>query len=240
MLLNFAHRGALTEAPENTVPAFEKALAHGAHALELDVQLTKDDQLVVCHDHKLTRFNKEAKGRIRDYTLEELKKVDIGASFPGGAFAGVTVPTLEEVLAICPENIKLNIEIKNIPVIYPWIEELLINCLINNNRMQNTVISSFDHTALKRVREIAPEIELGMLFYYRMLEPWKYAANSGLNITSIHPNQVYTDREFIAHCHASGFQVYPFTVNSMQRYEELVDLGVDGVFSNEPGVFGSR
>lgn len=239
MVLNFAHRGSLTEAPENTLPAFEKALEHGAQALELDVQLTKDDKLIVCHDHKLTRFNKEANGRIRDYTLEEIKQIDVGTSF-AQEFSGVTLPTLEEVLAMCPRDVKLNIEIKNIPVIYPWIEELLINCLKKNNRTENVLISSFDHTSLKRVQEIAPEIELGMLIYYRMLEPWKYAQNSGLNISSIHPNQVYTDRKFVEHCKAAGFKVYPFTVNSIERYEELIAAGVDGLFSNNPKIFSEK
>lgn len=238
MVLNFAHRGSLTEAPENTLPAFQKAIDHGAKALELDVQLTKDDHLIVCHDHKLTRFNKDATGLIKDYTLEEIKKVDVGASF-SKEFSGVTLPTLKEVLAICPKDIKLNIEIKNIPIIYNWIEELLINCLTKNKRMQNVLISSFDHVALKRVQEIAPDIELGMLFYYRMLNPWEYAKNSGLNITSIHPNQIYTDQAFVENCKAFGYKVYPFTVNNLERYKELVDFGVDGVFSNEPKIFGA-
>jgi len=239
MILNFAHRGSLTEAPENTLPAFQKALDHGAQGLELDVQLTKDDNLVVCHDHNLTRFNKDARGRVKDYTLKEIKKIDVGASF-SEEFRDTTVPTLEEILEICPGDVKLNIEIKNIPVIYHWIEELLINCLQKNGRMHNVVISSFDHVALKRVQEIAPDMELGMLFYYRMLEPWKYAKNSGLHITSIHPNQLYVDREFVEQCKAAGYKVFPFTVNDVKRYEELVDFGVDGVFSNEMGIFGGE
>ncbi|RKQ34306.1 glycerophosphodiester phosphodiesterase [Oceanobacillus halophilus] len=236
MVLNFAHRGSLTEAPENTIPAFQKAMEQGANAIELDVQLTKDKQLIVCHDHTFRRLNPDVKGKIQDFTLKEIKNIDVGSSF-SGEYKGVTLPTLQEVLNICPEYILLNIEIKNIPVIYEGIEKILLDCLSENNRLENILISSFDHTALKKVQELNSDIPLGMLFYYRILEPWKYAQNSGLNITSIHPNQVYTDRLFIEYCKAYGFKVYPYTVNSVEHYEALLDYGVDGVFSNNPGVF---
>ncbi|WP_404455625.1 glycerophosphodiester phosphodiesterase [Virgibacillus necropolis] len=236
MVLNFAHRGSLTEAPENTVPAFEKAIKHGTEGIELDVQLTKDNKLVVCHDHKFTKYNKDVKGRIRDFTLEEIRQIDVGSKF-STEFKGVTLPTLEEVLEICPSDVKLNVEIKNIPVIYPGIEEILLDCLRSYDRLDNLVISSFDHVALEKIQQLAPDVELGMLFYYRILRAWDYAKNSGLNISSIHPNNVYTDREFVENCKQLGYKVYPYTVNSKKRYEELVGYGVDGVFSNNPEIF---
>lgn len=237
MVLNFAHRGSLTEAPENTLPAFQKAIEHGAEAIELDVQLTRDRQLVVCHDHKLTRFNESASKRIIDMSLEEIKGIDVSSSFEA-EFKGTTLATLEEVLEICPDDLLLNIEIKNIPVIYDGIEEKVMHSLKEHNRLHNVIISSFDHMALKKIQDIAPFLPIGMLFYYRILEPWKYARNSGIKVTSIHPNQVYTDREFVDQCKAFGYKVFPYTVNDVEHYEELVDFGVDGVFSNNPGVFG--
>ncbi|MCC2248681.1 MAG: glycerophosphodiester phosphodiesterase [Bacillota bacterium] len=236
MTLNFAHRGSMTEAPENTVPSFKKAIAHGTRAIELDVQLTKDHHLVVCHDHKLTKYNSSANQRIIDLTLEELKQIDIGSSFNGN-YTGITIPTLDEVLNHCPRDIFLNIEIKNIPVIYNGIEERLIRCLSHHNRFDNVLISSFDHLALKKIQEMVPNIPLGMLFYYRILNPWDYASQSGLTITSIHPNNVYTDKSFIENCHNRGYKVYPYTVNHKERYRELVNYGVDGVFSNNPEIF---
>ncbi|WP_330949212.1 glycerophosphodiester phosphodiesterase [Virgibacillus sp. MG-45] len=236
MVLNFAHRGSLTEAPENSIPAFQKALEHGTQAIELDVQLTKDNQLVICHDHKFTRYNNQVKGRIKDYTLHEIKQIDISAAF-GTAYKGTSLPTLQEVLDLCPKDIILNIEIKNIPVIYDGIEKILIDCLRANNRLENILISSFDHLALQKVQALEPGLELGMLFYYRMLRPWEYAKQSGLRISNIHPNQVYTDQEFVESCKAHGFKVYPYTVNDTKRYEQLLDFEVDGVFSNNPAIF---
>jgi len=236
MVLNFAHRGSLTEAPENTIPAFQKALEHGAKAIELDVQLTKDNHLVVCHDHKLTRFNKNATRLIKDYTIDEIKQIDVGDSFDK-EFKGTTLATLEEVLEICPKSTFLNIEIKNIPVIYDDIENILLLSLAEYNRLDNIIISSFDHLALKKIQQVNPSIPLGMLFHYRILNSWDYAKMSGLNVYSIHPNQVFVDDDFIRNCKNNGYKVYPYTVNTKDRYEELVSIGVDGVFSNTLEIF---
>ncbi|GAB4073150.1 glycerophosphodiester phosphodiesterase [Barrientosiimonas marina] len=237
MPLNFAHRGSLTEAPENTLPAFQKALDRGVRAIELDVQLTKDNHLVVSHDHHFTRFNPAIQGTIKDYTLEAVRRIDVGSAFSQD-FAGVSLPTLDEVLAICPETVLLNIEIKNIPVLYEGIERRLLETLEAHNR-GNVMISSFDHVALKRIQTLNPAIDLGMLFYYRLLRPWDYAVSSGLRIRSLHPNQVYVDQTFVQACRQLGYEVYPFTVNDPARYQELVDAGVDGVFSNNPAIFGA-
>lgn len=237
MILNYAHRGSLTEAPENTIPAFQKAINSGAKAIELDVQLSKDNELIVCHDHTFTRFNKNIKGRLNTFTLADIKQIDVGSSF-SKTYRNVSPPTLAEVLEICPKHIKLNIEIKNIPIIHEDIEHILIDCLDRHQLLDHVIISSFDHVALKKVQELAPQVELGMLFYYRILNAWDYAAQSGLNIKSIHPNNVYTDREFVESCKNRGYKVYPYTVNSKKRYEELLDFGVDGVFSNNPEIFG--
>lgn len=239
MVLNFAHRGSLTEAPENTLPSFQKAIENGAQGMELDVQLTKDRELVICHDHKLSRFNSNVTGLIKDYTLSEIKQIDVGASF-SDSYKGTTLITLDELLKICPEDLILNIEIKNIPVIYDGIEEILLDCLKKHHRMHGVLISSFDHVALANVQKLAPDMDLGMLFYYRMLAPWEYAANSGLRITSLHPNQIYVDQTFVQSCKGLGFKVYPFTVDSEERYRELVSFGVDGVFSNNLDVFVRR
>lgn len=239
MTINFAHRGSLTEAPENTIPAFQKAIEHGAEALELDVQLSKDNQLVVCHDYKPSRFDKDATGLINEYSLKEIKQIDVGSTF-GEEFAGIVIPTLEEVLNICPANICLNIEIKNIPVIYGGIEKILFSTLEKYGRLKNVMISSFDHVALKKVQALNLDIPLGMLFYYRILNTWDYAYNSGLKIKSIHPNQVYVDQQFVNECKRKGYKVYPYTVSDRDRYDELLEFGVDGVFSNNPEIFGMQ
>lgn len=109
----FAHRGVSSEAPENTLPAFRLALDQGCKAIELDVQLTKDHQLVVFHDDKLERTT-NGEGYLKDFTLSELKQKDAGKWY-SEEFQGVQIPTLREVLELVDRNILVNIEIKNVP-----------------------------------------------------------------------------------------------------------------------------
>lgn len=238
MVLNFAHRGSLTEAPENTLSAIQKAVEHNAKGIELDVQLTKDGHIVVIHDHKLSRFNKTA-GLVKNYTLKEIKQIDVGSSF-SEKFSGEPLATLEEVLNVVPKETMLNIEIKNIPIIYSGIEEKVLMCLEKCNRMDNVLFSSFDHHALANLQKLAPNIPIGLLFHYRFIRPWEYAKNCGLQVASIHPNAVYIDKVFIQACHHFGFKVYPYTVNNMDKYNRFVEWGVDGVFSNNPDIFKKR
>lgn len=238
MILNFAHRGSLKEAPENTLSSMKKALAHNPKAIELDVQLTKDGHLVVIHDQSFKRFNPAVKGFIKDFTLEEIKQIDVGSSF-SEAYAGESLTTLEAVLELVPKEVKLNIEIKNIPIIYEGIERKLLDVLKAYNRLDNIVISSFDHEALKKVQAFDADIPLGLLFYYRILEPWKYAKATGLKLASVHPLYTTLDQRFIDEFHDLGLKVYPFTVDNEGVYEQLIKLGVDGVFSNNPTIFGT-
>lgn len=239
MVLNFAHRGSLTEAPENTLSAFKRALEHGARAIELDVQLTKDNHLVVIHDHHFGRLNKKISGQINDFTLAEIKQIDVGSSF-SKEYAGETLATLDEVLELVPPDIVLNIEIKNIPLLHEGIEDILLNCLANHHREENILISSFDHVALKNVQKLASHFPLGLLFYYRMIRPWDYAKQTGIDVYSLHPNVVYVDQDFIASSHAAGYKVFPFTVNQEEDYIRLVKAGVDGGFTNNPRIFGMK
>lgn len=239
MVLNFAHRGSLTEAPENTLSAMKKALTHQPEGIELDVQLTKDNQLVVVHDHHFRRFNQNIPGHINDYTLAEINRIDVGSSF-SHEFAGESLATLDEILELVPRKVLLNIEIKNIPLLHEGIEAILLDCLDNHRRRDNLIISSFDHMALEKLQAKAPDIPIGLLFYYRFIRPWEYAKQTGLDIYSIHPNAVYLDETLIKSFHDAGYKVFPFTVNKEADYQKLVEAGVDGVFSNNPDIFGTK
>lgn len=236
-MFNFAHRGSLTEAPENTLPAMERSIQHKVKGIELDVQLTKDNRLIVVHDHCLSRYNKNTSGFIKDYTLEKIKKVDVGSSF-SKEYEGVTLATLEEVLQMLPKDVLVNIEIKNSPIVYEGIEDILIDCLRQYNRLDNVLISSFDHAALEKVQKRDPNLKLGLLFNHKFPKPWLYAKNCGMKITSIHPSVKQTSRKLVDESHKLGYKVFPYTVNKMKTYNRLMNIGVDGVFSNNPEIFG--
>ena len=106
-----AHRGANKHAPQNTIPAFLKAIELGADGVENDVHLTKDGELVICHNYTIDETS-DGKGNISDYTLEELKKFDFGSYFSPD-FAGTKIPTLHEFLEIADPFSIINVEIKS-------------------------------------------------------------------------------------------------------------------------------
>lgn len=235
MEIIFAHRGASFEAPENTLPAFELALKQGCKAIELDVHLTKDGQIVVCHDDDIERTT-DGMGLIKEMTLEELRQRDAGSWF-SEEYEGSRIPTLGEVLALCHQDITINIEIKNVPYFHQGIEAKVIEEIKKHDFMQNTIISSFDHQALLRTQHIAPDVKLGVLLANHLIEPWKYIEYSGIKAYSIHPICTFVDEAFMHACHQAGFKVFPFTVDERRMYQYLDELKVDGIFTNIPARF---
>src|SRR5699024_8462941 len=97
-----------------------------------------------------------------------------------------------------------------------------------------------DHIALEKVQAKAPDIPIGFLFFYRFIRPWEYIKQTGLDVYSVHPNAVYLDEALIKSFHDAGYKVFPFTVNQEEDYQKLVEAKVDGVFSNNPDIFGTK
>lgn len=235
MSIIFAHRGASSVAPENTLPAFQRAINQGCKAIELDVHLTRDEELIVCHDETIDRTT-DGTGYIRDQTLSSLQQRDAGSWF-SDEFQGTRLPTLYEVLEICHDQILINIEIKNIPFIYKGIEEKALQTIRHFGFLENTIISSFDHHALLRVQYLQPNMKLGVLLANHLIDPWGYLKNAKLHAYSIHPLYTLIDDEFVLQSHKYGYQVFPFTVDERKEYQNLIMLGVDGVFTNIPSRF---
>jgi glycerophosphoryl diester phosphodiesterase len=231
----FAHRGSSLEAPENTLPAFQLALEQGCKAIELDVQLTMDEELIVCHDEKIDRTT-DGTGYIKDQTLASLKHRDAGSWF-SDQFQGVKLPTLEEVLAICYQDIVINIEIKNIPFFYKGIEEKVLQTIRRFGFVENTIISSFDHHALLCVQHLQPNQKIGVLLANQLIDPWGYLENAKLHAFSIHPLYSFVNEEFVRQSHQVGYKVIPFTVDDRKVYQGLKSMGVDGIFTNIPSRF---
>ncbi|CAD2079656.1 glycerophosphodiester phosphodiesterase [Jeotgalicoccus meleagridis] len=232
MLCIFAHRGAESSAPENTLAAFKTALNSGAKALELDVQLSKDQIPVVIHDYKLTRYNKEYNESVNEYTLSELKDIDIG-SFFSTEFKDERIPTLKEVLELTPQSVMLNIEIKNTPKRHIGIEQKIADLISEYRTIDNVLVSSFDHLALENIGKINPQLKLGFLIHYPLINAAKYVNSTGLNVVSIHPNKNIVDEKFIEECQKYNYKVFPYTVKNDLEYQTLIDLGVDGMFTSK-------
>lgn len=230
----FAHRGASGYAPENTMAAFRKAIEMKAGGIENDIHLTKDGQIVVCHDANIKRTS-NGEGFIKDFTLEELRKFDFGSWF-SREFEGERIPTLEEVLVLIKDwDGILNIEIKDTPrVDLRGIENKLVELIRKYSLTEKIIISSFNHYSLVELKRIAPELKTGILYSELMYEPWNYAKI--INAYAIHPGLVNLTEEVIEGCIKNGVAVNVWTVNEKEQMNMLIEAGVDGIITNYPDV----
>jgi len=230
-LKKIAHRGASGRYPENSRLAFEKAIAAGADMIELDCQLTGDGHLVVFHDEKLARVT-GARGKVQDKTLEQLRKLDIGKRRKP-AFGGERILTLEEALEIFSGQVDLCLEIKAASAGPAGIELKLLFILSHYDYLERTTISSFDYRSLARVRELAPEATLGVIYGPGIKED-PLATAERLAASSIHVHKQLARREFFDQAWQAGLDVYVWTVNELREMEMFAALGVQGIFSDYP------
>ncbi|MGZ3794312.1 MAG: glycerophosphodiester phosphodiesterase [Bdellovibrio sp.] len=255
------HRGARWVRPENTIPAFEYALQVGVDTLELDMLVTKDDQVVVYHDPTLNpdicldqQGNKIPKGiSIRSLTLKELKTYDCGTlvnrRFPQQvAQPKTSIPTLEEVFEFVQQSklpsakkVLFDIETKSDeshPEYSPAPEEfvkLVLAIVKKHNLMERVTLESFDMRTLKVARKLEPHLTLSFLLEYRPKEAGalvKLLKDNDLQIIS--PNYEWLTKQDVAEIHKAGGRVIPWTPNTKKDWQSLIDKGVDGLITDNP------
>lgn len=163
--LIIAHRGDLSRAPENTLTAFRSALAAGADGIELDVRLTRDDQLIVFHDRCLDRTS-DGRGPVDRTTLAEIRSLDVGAWFDP-AFKGETAPTLDEVFELLPNDYLVNVEMKVIISGMKLIAHRVAETINRHQRWGSTLVASFNPVALCHLRRLEPRIFRGYIWSKR-------------------------------------------------------------------------
>ncbi|MFW3590998.1 glycerophosphodiester phosphodiesterase [Staphylococcus caprae] len=229
-----AHRGLPEDYPENTLIAYKHALMLHIDMLEIDVHYTKDKQLVVIHDDTIDRTS-NGKGKVIDYTLDELREFDFGA-YRGDKFKGERIPTLDEVLDLVDHFSKtLLLEIKK-PSQYPGIEEMIVEKLKERSMPKHKVIlQSFDFDCVKKLAEMNLEFELGVLLskkqYWYKLPNFKEIAKVA---DYANPNYALVTKRFMKHAHEEMLKVLPYTVNESKAVKKLIDFEVDGVISDIP------
>lgn len=226
----FGHRGAMGYAPENTMASFRKAVELGVDAIELDVHLTRDSEVVVVHDANLERTT-SGRGLVRDHTLAEVRTLDAGASF-GPAFAGERVPTLDEVLAWARDRCVLDIEIKGDPLPYPGIEARVAELIRAQGMEDRTIVISFDHPTVRRVKELAPELATGVLYGCRPVDA--VALARAANADALLPHWSYCQPEDVARAHGAGLSVHAWATSEPTEIRVLLAMGVDSICSNHP------
>ena len=234
----FAHRGASAHAPENTLAAFLLAARQGAPAVELDVRLSADGQVVVIHDPTVDRTT-DGTGLVADLPLAALKELDAGTKFDV-QFKGERIPTLDEFFETAGRQLYTNIELANYIQDHKadhadgMIER--VAGIVHRHGLQSRVLfSSFDTENLRRVRSLLPEVPCGLLAgplwegRQARRSEWQQDAYATLN-----PHYLDTTRSLVRRVHARGKRIYAYTVNSRFAMRRLRYLGVDAIITDDP------
>jgi glycerophosphoryl diester phosphodiesterase len=238
----YAHRGAAAERPENTMPAFERAVEIGVDAIEMDVHLTRDDQLIVAHDHTAARMaGVQAAWSALDFA--QARRLDAGWGFIAGdgtrPFAGkaITVPAFAHVLDAFPE-MRINVDIKGERAVSIMLD------LIRSKRADDRVtLASFRLRTLVEARRrgyggetALSQGEVATLFGLPAML-WRQLPFTGTAAqVPVHAGRLRFDRaSFIAKCHSIGLRVDFWTIDDRAEAARLLELGADGIMTNDPG-----
>lgn len=221
-----AHRGYSSEAPENTIPAFEAAIDNLADYVELDVQETKDGRVVVLHDSNLKRVA-GVSNNIWTVNYKDIANIDVGSWF-SEEYVGTTIPTLEEVMEIAKGRLKLNIEIK-LTGHEKNLEESVVRIIEEYEMEKDCVVTSFQDKALKKVKKANPDIKTGYILHVA------YGDFSGLSYAdALSVNYSFATELLIDGAHDAGKDVYVWTVNSAEAINEMINNGADMIITDDP------
>jgi glycerophosphoryl diester phosphodiesterase len=227
------HRGASAHAPENTLAAFQLALEHGAHGVELDAKLTQDEQIVVIHDAKVDRTT-NGKGTVNRLTLAEIKNLDAGAFF-SSEYKGEKIPTLEEVFNLIGSKCIINVELTNYTSFADSLPKKVADLVISYNLQNRIIFSSFSLLNLLRVRRIIPQALVAALSLPKLpgviQRSW---VGRWVAPHAIHPHYRDTSLDFIKKQHAGKRRVHVWTVNDADEMKKLRHFQVDGIITDNP------
>ena len=230
----WAHRGASAYAPENTLEAFKLAAGQGADGVELDVQLSRDNELVVAHDETIDRVS-NGSGYIKDHTLSELKKLRFNRLFP--EYRDASIPTLGEVYELLrPTGLVVNVELKTGIVPYEGIEERVLDLASEMGMGDRVIYSSFHHPSLVKLKMLDPSVKTGLLYSDGWIDVASYGRYTA-RVDALHPALYHMqDPELIPSARSLGLALHVWTVNDEEYMEMLVRQGVEAIITNKPDV----
>ena len=235
-----AHRGESYVAPENTLASINLAWERNADAVEIDVHLSKDNQVIVIHDKNTIRTG-SINNKVKCLTLEELKKIDIGI-WKNKKWKGESIPTLKEVLLTVPSNKKLIVEIKSNKKIIPFLKNDLITSNLSPNQIE---FISFNYSTAVLAKKEFPEIrvlllieldynwftKLKSLSVQRIIEKTKFGNLDGINVWA----GKLLDENFIQKVKSAGLSIYCWTVNNLELAKYLSNWGIDAITTDRAG-----
>jgi len=230
-----AHRGYRVKYPENTLASFKAALDAEVQMIELDVMLSRDRKVVVIHDATLERTT-NGHGPVKRCTLEELKQLDAGSWFHP-RFAGERVPALSEVLDQVSGRALVNVEIKGsaYEAHQPAdaIERQVVKLVQRKNVRTSVLVSSFEWKILENITTIkdAPAVAL---ITKHPADRDSVELCARLKAFSWHPNCRELKYKQVKMMHEAGITVFPYNVDSLEEYQHMIQMNVDGVITSDP------
>lgn len=227
------HRGARGEAPENTLAGFRHLINLGIRAVEFDIRVSADGELVVIHDDRLERTTNGV-GLVREHTQAELSQLDAcQLQWPYWPVAE-GVPSLAEVLALLIDFEHLELEVKPCNEADQAIIVQKLPALWQHFGLSGRArTTSFDPRYLSAIAEHAPSIDRGFLFEQDFAGN-PIAIATALGCSSLGPHQARCEPELITQAHEAGLYVSTWTVNDAERAIALAEMGVDGIISDVP------
>jgi glycerophosphoryl diester phosphodiesterase len=229
----FAHRGASAHAPENTLAAFELALAENADAIELDVKLSADGHAIVIHDPTVDRTTGHHH-RVKDLPLRELRALDAG-SFFSEKFHGEKIPTLEEVFEAVGKRTFINIELTNYNTPRDPLVETVCTLVKKCGLEEHVMFSSFFAYNLSKARAYLPEVPRGLLALDGWLGAWARSFGFAFGkYQALHPYLADVTSQQVQRVHRLNRRIHVWTVNAAEDMRRLFDWGVDAIFTDDP------
>ncbi|PXF60072.1 MAG: glycerophosphodiester phosphodiesterase [Deltaproteobacteria bacterium] len=218
-MMIIGHRGAAALEPENTLLSIERAMDIGVDAVEIDVHLSKDKELVVIHDATVDRTT-NGTGLVSGYTVQEIKRLDAGKE--------EAIPTLQEVIDFIDRRVMLVIELKE-----EGTERPVVDLMIRNNLFDKACVVSFWHRLVKTVKEMDSRIKTGVLL---VGSPVDACIATQASADALVMKYSFVDQEFVKTAHKKGIKVFIWNIDDQDLIEPYVDMGVDAIGTNDPRV----
>lgn len=211
--------------------AFKQAAQYPIDGLELDVQLSQDGQVVICHDERIDRTS-DGQGYIKDLTLKELKQYHFNNGLPYEKSVDTELPTLIEFFEWFSEtDLVVNIELKTSIFRYSGLIEKVVDLVNRYKLASRTIISSFHHRSVVELKKQSPDIKCGLLVAAGLYQPATYVKSHGCEC--YHPNYHSLDKEAIAQCHTAGIEVNSYTVNSSAVMKKLAKDQITSLITDD-------
>jgi glycerophosphoryl diester phosphodiesterase len=238
---NVAHRGASGYAPENTIAAFDKGVDMKSDYIEIDVQRSKDGELVIIHDTTVDRTT-DGTGRVKELTFEQIRSLDAG-SWKGEEFKGEKIPTFDEILDRYHGKVGILIELKA-PELYPGIEAQVAQELTERNldkpQNEKIIIQSFNFESMKITNSLLPKVPIGVLTSNRAHTTEQALKEFATYADYVNPSYGIVSKELVDQVHSLGMKIQSWTVRSQEAADFLLEMNVDGIITDYPDYVDPR